>query len=119
MGTAGAMGWTEAWYRVRLTEDSATTKNLNVRVDLQVPSGADFDLYVYCLSCGGSLVGQSTNAGAGLERVEARSVDGVAPHDDSFDILIEIRYFNSSVCAPWTLDVFGNVGTSTNSCSPP
>lgn len=115
-----AMGWTEAWYRVHFAEGSSSNLPVRGQATLIVPVGADFDLYVYCLSCGGSLVGQSNNSGDVDEVVEFRAVDRtVPPMDDSFDALIEIRYFSSTVCAPWVLEVRGNIGTSTAACSPP
>jgi len=67
---------------------------------LHSPPGADFDLYVYCGTCGGSLAGSSIVGGqtGHFDTVNVRRDDGPFS-DDSFDITIEVRHFQSSFCA--------------------
>lgn len=110
----------EGWFRFTIAEETGglTAVDLTAEVVLGVPAGTDYDLYVYCESCGGTLAGSSTFGEGGDERVEVR-VDDQAVTDETFDILVEVRFVGASVCAPWTLSVLGNadVLTGVATCS--
>lgn len=102
----------EAWYRFTIREGSSSVEALRARVRLQVPDGADYDLYVYCGSCGTQqLLGASTRTAGNDELVELGTDDTFAT-DDTFEVLVEVRHFFSSACAPWTLSVTGGSGVS-------
>lgn len=107
-------GFTEKWFLFTLSESSISSVDLRARVTLQVPALSDFDLHVYCASCGGTPVGSSTNPGSAEETVEIRTVDGGG--DNSTIYRAEVRYFSGAGCTNWTLSVLGNTGTGTASC---
>ena len=94
-----------AWYKMRATECAGGCPgSLLHTVQLLVPSGINYDLYVYS-SCSGALIGSSTN-GAGTNE----SVPVAKPRtgaDDSFDYWIEVRYISGSSCTNWMLQIFG------------
>lgn len=106
----------EEWERVRITETNSASIYLSARITLQSAPGTDFDLYVYCVSCGGTLAGSSLS-GNGTDSVVVRAEDTNAATDNSFDVIIEVRHFSSTVCADWTLTVTGNEFVSTATCS--
>ena len=105
----------EEWDRFTLTEDNASSLYLSATVTLTSPPGADFDLYVYCVSCGGTLAGSSDSGLEGeTDTVLVRRTDEV--EDDDADLIIEVRHYSSTVCANWTLQVQGNTVVSTANC---
>jgi hypothetical protein len=73
-------------------------------ITLTVPSGVDYDLYVFD-GCGGTQLGSSA-AGTGLpESITITRPDTAA--SDSMDLWIEVRYFSGASCSNWTLNVAG------------
>jgi hypothetical protein len=108
----------ERWYRVTITEDNFSSSSyLSARIDLDSPANMDFDLFVYCESCGGGLAGQS-NRGSGLvDTVDVRRNDGAG--DESFDIIVEVRYFGASVCSNWGLTITSDTPASVQTCAAP
>ena len=110
--------WNEEWDSFMITEDDNGTIYLSAQIVLTSPPGADFDLYVYCASCGGSLAGSSTIGGlTGHEDVVVVRADDSWGTDDTFVVIVEVRHYNSTVCANWTLDVYGNVSASAATCN--
>lgn len=112
-----ANGTGSAWYRVRLTEQSDGDVYLSATIALNVPAGADYDLYVYCISCGGALAGQSVSGTGVTETVSVRWDDDFGFSDDA-DIIIEVRYYNGSSPNGWSLHITGNTAVTTNTCDP-
>lgn len=104
----------EEWIRVRVLEDSSASIYLSATVSLVSAAGTDFDLYVYCESCGGTLAGSSISTGA-TDTVRVRRNDSFIS-SDSFDILIEVRHASSSVCGDWELTVSGNTAVTSQTC---
>jgi hypothetical protein len=92
------------WYRARFTECSDCVTDIKARVTLTVPTGADYDLYVY--SACGSLWAQSRNGTGATEQITVSRPD-IWGTDDAFDIWIEVRHYGGSVCGNWTLSVDG------------
>ena len=111
----GATGTTERWFRVRLTENNDGMVYVSGTVVLTVPAGSDYDLYVYCASCGGTIAGASTLSGNATEQVSVRA-DEEFLIDDSFDIRIEVRHVSGLVCDTWSLQVFGDTETNSTTC---
>jgi hypothetical protein len=106
---AAQTGRSAAWFKVHISdcrETAGCTERLDARIGLAVPTGIDYDLYVYS-DCG-TLVGSSAGAGATTEQVVV-SRPGTALND-SFDLWIEVRYYAGSSCSPWTLTVQGTTG---------
>jgi hypothetical protein len=106
----------ERWFSVTVREDlfSATPSYLSATVDLAVADGTDFELFVYCVSCGGTLAGSSTSSTGQDERVGVRRDDTSAV--DTFTVLIEVRFYGATVCAPWTLTVTSDTAVSAQTC---
>ena len=111
----GAMSFDERFYRVTLQEQNAGTVPVLARVQLQPTAAADFDLYVYCLSCGGTLAGSSTLGPGVADTVDVGRDDGLG--DQSYDILIEVRFASANPCGFWTLTVTGNVPNPNRACN--
>ena len=118
-GQTVSSGTSERWYRVTLTENLSGINAVSVRarVSLAPGPGTDYDLYVYCVSCGGTLIGSSTNGGTNVDTVDVANDDDIGV-DDTFDIVIEVRHFQSARCANWGLTVSGNIGSTANACDP-
>lgn len=113
-----ANGTSSAWYRVRLREDNDGVVYLSATITLSVPVGADYDLYVYCgSSCGGAVAASSILGSNATETVRVRWDDDWGS-DDSYDVLIEVRYFSGSSPNAWSLNVTGNTAVTTNTCDP-
>ncbi len=121
-GDTGSDVLSDSWYneefrRFTITEDNNQIVYLSATIQLDSPPGTDFDLYVYCLSCGGTLAGSSTNGGLSghSDTVTVRRDDtwGVA---DDFKVIVEVRHVDSTVCAYWNLTITGNAVTDTITC---
>ena len=113
-GGLSVTGVGERWYRARITENNNANVYLSATVSLSSPAGADYDLVVYCVGCGGTTAGSSTTTGT--DTVNVRREDRPFGNDDSYDILIEIRYFSGNSPAQWSLTVAGNVAVTTATC---
>ena len=85
-------------------EGSACCAYVALRVELIVPSGADYDLYVsgspFCdpFGCSSTQVGNDT--------ITAWANDDCSAADNSFTLQIEVRYHSGASCQPWTLNVY-------------
>jgi len=110
-----AMGSSEAWYKVAINETNfSSLSDIEANVALTVPAGTDYDLHVYCASCGGTEAGFS-NLGTGVnELVQVGNND--TSGNNSFTIYIEIRWFSASQCGTYTLTVTGNTNNGANNC---
>ena len=114
--TLTATAYDERWYRVTIREDSlAPTAYLSASVQLDVGANVDFDLYVYCLSCGGALAGESEEPTGISEWIDLRKNDTAAT--DTFDVLIEVRHYSAPVCAPWVLTIISDTAVTAATCS--
>lgn len=105
-------GLSSQWFRARATECSYCAASLVARINLTVPPGVDYDLYIH-RPCG-TIVGRSLNL-AGVNDQVSLSESESAATDDSFDYYIEVRYVSGSSCAPWTLTLEARA-TSATSC---
>lgn len=103
----------ERWFRIRITENSNFDTYLSARIELESGSQANYDLYVRCGSCSGNLAGTSANP-TGLDLVTVANDDDFGS-DDSFDVLIEVRYLSGG-CEEYTLRVIGNTSASLLTC---
>jgi hypothetical protein len=86
---------------------------------LTPPAGADYDLYAWCNSCGGSFIGSSQNSGSTPEVIHVRADDTWGEADD-FEVIIEIRC--RSVFAPhcddnWSLTITGHTAVANTTCN--
>jgi hypothetical protein len=90
---------------------------LSATITLTSPAGADYDLYVYCVSCGGTLAGQSIVGGltGHTDTVRVRMDDDPSV-DDTADFIVEVRHYESNRCAYWDLDITGNTSVTNVTC---
>lgn len=78
------------------------SEDLKHEIALDVPSGADYDLYVY-YECGGSVIASSAQAGVGVdETVTLVRTDGTTA-DRSANYLVEVRWRGGSTCNEWNI----------------
>lgn len=108
------VGHGERWFSVDVREDALfPDEDLLARITLQSAAATNYDLYVYCESCGGTLIGSSTNGTGLADVVPVGRQDNAA--DRSFTLYIEIRY-QLAGCEDYTLTVDGDVGSLANTC---
>lgn len=114
--------WNEEWIHFSVNENNSLfDAYLSADISLHSPPNIDFDLYVYCDSCVGSLVGSSTvrSQSGHWDTVNVRKDDTLGG-DDSFEVIVEIRYHSGSVCGEemgsWVLNVAGNTTVSSATC---
>ena len=115
--------WNEEWVYFSVYEDNSLfDKYLSADISLYSPPNIDFDLYVYCDSCVGSLAGSSTvrSQSGHWDTIQVRKDDNWGT-DDSFEVIVEIRYHSGSVCGgelgSWVLNVAGNTSVSSATCN--
>jgi hypothetical protein len=111
----------EKWFYFSLTEDDSSLlerKYLAATITLTPSPDTDYDLYVYCASCGGSLAGSSTKVGSSVEQVYVRWDDTFGTQNDG-TVFVAIRYYSGSSAANWNLHVLGNTTVSVNTCPTP
>jgi hypothetical protein len=115
----------DKWLRIYISENESsgtTCVGLRALFRLTPPTGADYDLYVYCDACNGSGA-SSTQGGSAVEEVfMAWDEDCVWPGipsgtDSSRYLYVHVRCYSVSIENDWTLQVFGNTGSGSNTCS--
>ena len=106
----------DRWFLVHIREDSFSSEYVSARVELDVPAGVNYDLHVYCLSCGGALAGVSATPAGGTDQVNVRWED-FGGFDDSANILIHVRYSDGGSASPWWLRVRGNRDVQNTTCT--
>jgi len=109
----------EQWFSVRIREDNSsilTYPYLSALISLTSASGTDYDLFVYCNTCSGNLAGSSQLGNGAVDKVSVRKNDMLFI-DDTYDILIEIRFISGTSAANWTLGVQGNVTVAAATCN--
>lgn len=108
-------GTDEAYLRVVLQEVSTATSDVTGRIDLDVPDGVDFDLNVYCQTCGDTIMGSSYNGPGMRDSVPFRARDVAYVNDDQ-TVYIEIKFKSAVACGEWKLTVSGHVSAPTVTC---
>lgn len=99
-----AHGYGEAWYKVSVKECSNWINSLYFKATLSMPSGMDYDLYLYG-PCG-TLLKQSEN-GAGVTETIKYSWGDSYGSDDTRWMYLEVKYFSGSNCGQWQLHTYG------------
>ena len=102
-----AQGCGNAWFRVRLIEDSECPANLQINARLEVPSGVNYNLYLYD-SCT-NLVYSSESA-SGLNEQVVHVIQEEDDTDQSRNMFIEVRVVGGLSQSPWTLRTSGGNG---------
>ena len=90
------------WFRMTMQECSNCPASLSHQVVLTVPSGVDYDLFVY--SACGSLIGSSRELAGVTDQLTITRSESIAS-SDTVDYWIEVRYYGGASCSPWTLNV--------------
>jgi hypothetical protein len=104
-----------SWYRVRLM-DTPAPGNLTASIELIMPANTNYDMRVYCSSCGGQLADIGDQAEATREIASVRRDDTSSV--DDFDIWIEVkRAPGSAGCGPYRLVVAGNQPVGVATCN--
>jgi len=114
----------EWWFRVHIQENDVGTTCVGLRalIRLTPPPGADYDLYGFCDNCSG-VDASSTLSGSSVEEIVMRwDEDCIWPgipsgSDSSRDLYIHVVCYSVSIEDNWTLEVFGNTGGGSNTCS--
>ncbi len=109
-----ASGFGEAFYTVSITENVTGNNPIRAQVTLTSPPGANFDLDVTCVSCGGMTL--SSNNATGDDVVAVRRPDTVGV-GDGYTIVIAVRWTAAAACGTWSLAVAGNAGTGGLQCN--
>lgn len=94
------------WFKARANECSTgcNSGSMEQTIQLFVPAGVNYDVFVYS-ACGGALLGQSTNAAGTAETIliNVPKTSG----NDSFDYFIEIRWISGQSCGNYGLQILG------------
>jgi len=93
------------WFRASVEECSSCCASVTHRITLDVPSGVDYDLFVY-RPCG-TLVGSSVRGTGSTDQVEVDNGDACLGEDSGFDYYVEVRHFGGSSCAEWEVTFEG------------
>jgi hypothetical protein len=101
------VGRTSKFFRGKVEECSDCLATIEHVLQLEVPSGIDYDLYVYLDSSCTTPVASSTN-GTGTQEQVILSAPDLLEGDDAFDYWVEVRYYSGAVCTNWTLEFFGH-----------
>lgn len=114
----------EQWFEVFVEEQSSgfcSANRLCVTATVDMPAGADYDLFMHCDDCSNSdassLNGTGQNDSTGLRWDEDTILGCPSGSDSGRDVFIEVRHFNANTCATYTLTVQGNVCPSNDTCS--
>lgn len=102
----------EKWYNITIREDSnAFGSPPEATISLDSCSN-DYDLYVYCETCGGTLIGSSISSSGITDVVSVQSSgdDSIfgGGLDNTFTVLIEVRSVLVTSCSDYILTVAGN-----------
>jgi len=109
-------GTDEAIYQVTLREVSTADSTVRGTIELSMAGDLDVDLYVYCDSCDGAIMGSSRNAMGITETVPFAAPD-ISNINDDHTIWVEVRYVNQTTCgSKWTLKVTGNTASGGITC---
>jgi hypothetical protein len=101
-----ASGVTSAWFTARLREGSDCQTEMEHTLILQVPPGADYDLFVYS-TCGGQPIA-SSELGAGQTETVTIQIPDTFGSQDVLDYIVEVRYFSGTTCQGWNLRFVGH-----------
>lgn len=101
-------GCGEAWFRFTLDECNSSNVDLMVNILLNVPTGMDYDLYLYQDDCS-TLLGSSTTGGIGTnEHINYQIADNTFVYQaTNLYVFVDLWSGNGS-CSPWTLTITGN-----------
>ncbi len=103
--SASSSGRGNKWFKVYMKECDNWDKDLKMNITLSVPSGVDYDLYLYNGSCG--YMKASTTVGNGSDESINYGWSDSWGHDNSRWFYIKVVYRNGSSCGNWKLTVTG------------
>ena len=94
------------WFQARAKEaPGLCNDDLTHRIELLVPPGHDYDIFVYS-DCGATLMGSARTRGDDDEVFVIRVPDGSA-QDRSFNYWVEVRWVEGDTCSPYTINFYG------------
>ncbi|OQX50332.1 hypothetical protein B5M47_03910 [candidate division CPR3 bacterium 4484_211] len=100
----------EGWYKVYLKECTYFNNPLKIKAVLTVPSGIDYDLYLY--SPCGTLLASSENHSLGADETVIYTKTDTNNDDDDQWFYLQVSYHGGSSCYNWQLKVYGGSGCS-------
>jgi hypothetical protein len=98
-----------AFFKMSIEECSGCCADISARLQLAVPAGIDYDLYVH-QSCG-TILDSSRNGAGRAEEVIVTDVDDCAGVTNYLEFWVEVRYVGGFACGEWVLSL------SDTSCS--
>ncbi|MDI7268720.1 MAG: hypothetical protein QME96_12070, partial [Myxococcota bacterium] len=109
----------ENWYYFQLREDDSGLgfPYISATINLTVPPGIDYELYIRCGGSCSTSGPSGTNPTGVSESVGIRWNDSVGSSDTRY-VYVEIRFFSGSTldCGTWTLTIRGNTVVSSVNC---
>ncbi len=94
------------YFNIEADEASSCCAYTAMRFELQVPAGADYDLYVSGNGCFADPGWQSLNGTGQTESIVIWCDDDCGGADNSFNVNVEVRHYSGASCQPWTLNVY-------------
>jgi len=94
------------YFHIDAEEASSCCSYVSMRVELMVPPGSDYDLYISGNGCFADPGFQSLNGTGANEVITIWCDDDCGGADNGFGVDIEVRYYSGASCDPWTLNVY-------------
>ena len=108
-----ASGHGEKWWSITIREDSVFQNGIAATITLDSGTGNDYDLFVYCSSCGNAPIGSSALGPGQTDLVSVTNDDPFFGEDNTFTVLIEVRAVSVTTCSDYTLTINGNTAVGT------
>jgi hypothetical protein len=117
--TLSATGFGQGWYSFDVREVSGHSRPLTATIQLDVPDGVDYDIYVYCGTDGCSSSEASAVGGLGVgedETVNIRWDDQYG--NTSRTVYFRIDFYGGSTldCGDWTVTITGHTSVAESTC---
>jgi hypothetical protein len=100
-------GCGSGWFKIRLREDSNCVAHLRLDLQLQTPTDADYNLYLYRT---GAVLVKSSENGIGVTENIVHTISDGSGSDESQDLWIEVRHISGASFNNWTLRTSGGSG---------
>lgn len=108
----------EGWVVVFIDEVSTVDRHISATIELESPPGMNFDLHLYCETCGSDApIRSSELPGDQLDVIDYGRAD-VAFVNDGRAVFVEVRHAEGvDTCAEWTLRVTGGTDVFEQTCT--
>lgn len=101
----------ERYFLLVTDEIGCFNDTIGIHAVLHSPPGVDYDLYLQCFGCGGTnpTKAATTHNLTGHDDQLYFGAWDDCDQDETHFVLVEVRYFASTLCAPWTLTITGDM----------